>query len=164
MAKKEKAVEHIAEEIFDIEPGTTLVEVNESESKDLVPVKAYDEKDEELEEQFDEIRKTAYDAFEDQKSISDDVEPKYSARNAEVAAQYLRMALDAIHEKALMKQNKDKNTKAAPKNVTNNIITDRNELLRSLQAAEEEEKKRQDAIDGEAEVIEAEIVDKTEES
>lgn len=154
MAKKEKAVKHVAEEVFDIEPGTTMVEVNENEPKALVPAKEYDEKDEEIEEQFEKIRKTAYDAFEDQKDIADQVEPKFSARNAEVAAQYLRTALDAIHEKAIMKQNKDKSAiKAASKTVTNNIVVDRNELLRSLQAAEEENRKREDAIDGEAEVV-----------
>lgn len=148
MSKKEKSVNHPVEEVLDIEPGTTIVEYNDSETKDLTVPITYDKKDSEIEDDLEEIRKSAYDAFEDQKDKSQEVESKYSARSAEVAAQFLKTALDAIREKSIIKQAKDRlRGVAGPKTVTgNNAPLDRNKLIKDLQELEKEEKK-QKAID-----------------
>lgn len=90
--------------------------------------------------QIEVIHEAALDAFEQQNRLAKQVDPKFSARNAEVAAQYLKIALDAVstrvdakHKRAkvqLAKQNG-----SAPRQVQNNVIfADRNDLLRAKSA------------------------------
>ena len=69
----------------------------------------------------------AMETFKGQIEIANMVDPKYAARNAEVAAQFLKIALDAAQ--AEDKANKD----AGPKTVNNNlIVADRNDLLKQI--------------------------------
>jgi len=135
--KTDKFIEHPLEELFDIEPGTTLVSRPSTEIS-LIEHDDYDEKDKEIEEQFEQIYQKAIDAFEVQSDIVDTVEGKYAARNAEVAATMLQAALAAVNGKKDIKQAKDKikakngsdggNNKAG----TTNIIIDRNDLLKEI--------------------------------
>ena len=69
----------------------------------------------------------ALDTFKKQAELADMVDPKYAARNAEVAAQFLKIALDAA-------QAEDKASKeAGPKTVNQTmIIADRNDLLKQM--------------------------------
>ena len=145
------AVEHPMEGVLDIESGTTLVEM-EQRSTELVEHSEYDEKDKELEDQFQEVYDAAFDAFEAQSNEAELVEGKYKARNAEVAANFLNTALNAAKEKATLKQHKDKLNKGSPndvpggaRTVNNNIIVDRNELLKQILMQHEEK-----TINGEA--------------
>ena len=71
------------------------------------------------------------------------VEGKYAARNAEVAAVYLNTALNAAKEKSGQKEHKDKLSVAKqnagkPGTVNNNLIMDRNDLIKMLEGAETE--------------------------
>jgi len=71
------------------------------------------------------------------------VEGKYKARMGEVTATMLNVALQAVHEKTILKIHKDKlmtdktNTAQQRGGVTNNnlvVTADRNEILRMLMA------------------------------
>ena len=144
MAKqiKKKNIEHPAEEVFDIEPGSTLVEYEESLPVPLVEANTYDEKDREIEEQLEDIRAKALDAFEMQSEIAETVEGKYSARNSEVAANFLTTALQAIKEKAEIKKHKDKSVIAAqrantPGTLNQNVVIDHKSLIKMLKDTDE---------------------------
>lgn len=135
----EKHIEHPMEEVFDIEPGTTAITTVERETTQLVEPEEYDDKDVEIEQQYQEVFDAAMGAFEGQCEEQEMVEGKYKARNAEVAVQFLNAALAAAKEKGALKQHKDKQTIAVGKlkggnNTTNNnlVIADRNELLKAL--------------------------------
>lgn len=142
---KQKAIEHPMEEMLDITPGTTIVEYQER-STDLVVHEAYDDKDVELEDQFQEVYDSAMDAFEDQMGQTDVVEGKYKARNSEVAVNFLNTALNAAKEKAELKKHKDKLKKGgtggdghqgSSKTINNTFIMDRNELLDAIRQGKE---------------------------
>jgi len=141
---KTKEVEHPLEGVLDITPGTTVVEYQESAPTDLVVHTDYDNKDAEIEDQFQEVYDKAMDAFDVQSDITDQVEGKFAARNAEVAVQFLNAALNAAKEKSGMKAHKDKldvaKTRAGtPGTVNQNLIIDRNDLLRTLLDQKDEE-------------------------
>jgi hypothetical protein len=138
-----KTIEHPMEEVLDIEPGSTLVPTLPSRNTELVLAEEYDDKDKEIEEQFQEVYDLALDAYEQQAADAEAVEPKYRARNQEVAVQYLNTALNAAKEKAGQKQIKDKlaNDRKAtgPKTVNNNlVVADRNELLKEILGSTDE--------------------------
>lgn len=130
--------EHVLEATFDIEPGTTIVPVVETIPTVLTPAEEYDNKDVEIEQQFQEVYDAAMTAFEVTSETVSQIEPKYRARNEEVAVQYLNTALAAAREKAGLKGHKDKmavtKVKASgPQTVNNNlIVADRNEILKKL--------------------------------
>lgn len=121
----EQFIEHPLEEAFDIEPGTTITTKTER-STELATTEQYDEKDEEIEGQFQEIYDAAMAGFEDQSAEAEVVEGKYKARNMEVATQLLTTALHAAKEKANQKKEKDKNdisqSKMSTQKVTNNNV------------------------------------------
>ena len=128
-----ETIEHPLEGLFGIESGTTVVETHQLQSDDNVSIELYDEKDVEIENQFQEVYDTAMTSFADQAGLLLTSDPKYSARNMEVANSYLNTALAAAKEKAALKLGKEKIRKdSAPKTVNNNLIMDRNELLRML--------------------------------
>ena len=133
----EVAIEHPMEEVLDIMPGTTMVE-HVQRSTDLVEHRPYDDKDTEIEEQYQEIFDAAMDQFDTQSGEAELVEGKYKARNAEVAAQYLNTALTAVKGKADVKMHKDKisvdEAKAGtPKTLNQNVIVaDRNDILKTF--------------------------------
>ena len=133
----QKTTKHPLENVFDIQENTTLAPRTNVTDIVLVEPEEYDDKDKEIETQFEEIYQKAIDAFEGQSDIVDQVEGKYAARNAEVAVQFLHAALAAVNGKKDIKQSKDK-IKAkggdgnGPRTVNNNLIIDRNDLLKSL--------------------------------
>jgi len=122
----ETLVEHPLEDAFDIEPGTT-VSVHTERSSEMVATDQYDNKDDEIDEQFQEIYDRAMAAFEDQVAEAEVVEGKYKARNMEVGVQLLTAALHAAKEKSNQKQHKDKLDVAKKKvsgqtNTQNNVF------------------------------------------
>jgi hypothetical protein len=129
----EEYIEHPMEDVFDIESGTTLITKEEVVSGELVLPGNYDDKDHEIEDQFQEVYDAAMTSFADQAGLLLTSDPKYSARNMEVANAFLNTALAAAKEKSSVKQHKDKLSKTdGPKTVNNNLIMDRNELLKML--------------------------------
>ena len=160
VTEKEKAVEHPMEEILGIESGSTMVPHKETESKALTVPQEYDTKDHEIETELEDVRKAAYDAFETQQDTAEEVDPKYSARNAEVAAVYLRTALDAIREKSLLKQHKDKlhggRSASDTPTKTVNIFADRNTIMRELDELEKAQAIDVEFVEGNAAKVEPE--------
>jgi hypothetical protein len=146
------------EQIFDIEPGTTptimanvvskpLGEMIDPETGEVIErkvdaVSAEFKQEERIEDlkidkQIDKVHGAALAAFEAQHALSQQVDPKFSARNSEVAAQYLNIALDSIKTRADVKYKRQKIRVAermdGVSSVQNNlIVADRNDVLRSL--------------------------------
>ena len=128
-----KTIDHPLEEIFGIESGTTVVDIERIETTELAVVASYDEKDSEIESQFQEVYDAAMTSFADQAGLLLTSDPKFGARNMEVANAFLNTALAAAKEKASLKLGKEKNAaNTGPKTVNNNLIMDRNELLKML--------------------------------
>ena len=94
-----------------------------------------------IDAQLETIHTGAMNAFEKTSRLSDDVDPKFAARNAEVAAQYLHIALQATNARVDAKYKRQKikiaNTMATTANTynqTNNnvIVADRNQILQQI--------------------------------
>lgn len=139
----EVPIEHPLEEVFDIERGTTMVPKTIVQS-DVVPYEPYDEKEEEIDEQYQNIHDLALTAFEEQSEEAEVVDPKYKARNAEVAVQYLNTALNAVNAKAALKTSRDKLEISRARVGTEAAGTaaqmDRNEILRMFAEQNKQEK------------------------
>jgi len=132
----EGTIEHPLEEVFDIATNTTEISYTEKNTE-LVAAEEYDDKDVEIEDQFQEVYDHALSAFEDLQSEVEVVEGKYKGRMMEVANQSLNIALAAAKEKSHTKQHKDKLQVAKGKlgsKTTNNtlIVADRNLLLKQF--------------------------------
>lgn len=132
-----KRIEHPLEGVFDIESGSTEVEVYEREGE-LVEAREYDEKDSEIDSQFQEIYDSAMDGYDLLSEELHRVEGKYKARVGEVSVQHLNAALNAASHKARLKEHKDKlesKKTSGPSHVTTNntlIVDDRSALLKQL--------------------------------
>lgn len=138
----------IIDESFDIEPDgiNNIIEYNSDSNVPAVSENIshpeYDSKDTEIESQFQEIYDKALDAFDVQVEDTSDIEGKYMARNAEVANQLLTTALAAAKEKSNLKKHSDhlkikrptsdSNSGSTTNIQNNNIIMDRNELLKIM--------------------------------
>jgi hypothetical protein len=162
---------HPLEAIFDIEAGTTLPgQTIDGDAPSVQPIlsqippalvipetgqiiqrSARPEQEElEVEEriedlridgQMETIRVAALEAFEAQHRMSQEADPRFSARNAEVAAQYLKIALDTVTGRIDAKYKRAKikvASKAAgtPDTINNNlIVADRSDILKALRDA-----------------------------
>lgn len=104
-----KQTGHPLEDIFGLPSGTTEVTVIQRNTQ-LVEHSDFDDKDSEIEEQFQEVYDVAMSTFENQVEMLEraETDPKYVARQMEVAAQFLNTALAAAKEKANLKTTKDK--------------------------------------------------------
>lgn len=136
---KEKNIEHPLEEVFNLEPASTVVEYKEILPEPPIQHVEYDQKDLAIESQLEEVYATAMSKVVMITDEMERVEGKYKARIGEVTASMLNVALGAIREKRELKQHKDKISTVELKNiksVTNNnnvlVVSDRNELLRAL--------------------------------
>jgi len=109
----------------------------------------YDHIDKKVEQKYQEVYNYSLSAYSDQVQEAGLVEGRFRARNLEVAAQFLRIALDSAKDAGNQKANKDK-VKVAEKKmaatgggtVNNNLfVGDRNDLLRALADAEKKSTK-----------------------
>jgi hypothetical protein len=129
----EDCIEHPMENIFDIEPGTTIITREEFQTTEIIAPDDYDTKDTEIDNQLQAVYDAAMTAFADQAGLLLTNDPKFSARNMEVANAFLSTALAAVSAKSSSKQHKDKMRKVdGPKTVNNNLIMDRNVLLKMI--------------------------------
>lgn len=137
-----KRIAHPLEDVLDIEPSSTVVTRVEQKSS-LTVAQDYDEKDNELESNFQEIHDKALSGYERIQDECEDIEPRYLPRMMEVGVQHLKMALDAAEAKAKIKELKDKiaaKTKSAgPKTVNQNLFVNREDLLKALNGNTDEE-------------------------
>lgn len=157
------------EDFFGIDPSTTFEnkdgltfenDTGDLVAGDIVPTNAspqdimpyretLDDEEKAIADQLHDIHQKAMDVFQMQTEMVEVVDPKYAARNAEVAAQYLNTALQATALRAKIKaeQNRQRlnNTVGAIVNggtVTQNIVVaDRDEMLRAIKA------KKNDVLD-----------------
>jgi hypothetical protein len=136
--EKEVPVNHPLEQVFEIEEGTTLMPTI-VRTTEIVAAETYDDKDHEIEGQYQEVYDAAMGAFESQFQETELIEGKYKARSGEVAVQFLNTALQAAQSKGTLKQHKDKvtldlNSKVGPKTVNNNLIVgSQSEILERLE-------------------------------
>lgn len=149
------------ESVFNIAPGstpeftdsvvplnpmaTTLTDPSTGEivTRDVEPDEAALAKEERIEElqidgKLNEIYDNAMAAFSHHANTAETGDPRFSARTGEVAAQYLKIALDSANSKvdARYKRNKvriGKMSAGTPNSVQQNlIVADRNELLKNI--------------------------------
>lgn len=147
MASKKKEIEvatnHPLEQVFDIEEGSTMLPKTIVDGETLKP-NDYDDKDYEIDNQFQEVYNLALTAFEEQQEAAEIIDPKYKARTSEVAAQYLATALNAANSKMQLKSMREKlelsKARLGKADALNNgqVLTDRNAILRMLRGEENE--------------------------
>lgn len=158
----EKTVKHVGhplEDIFNLPSGSTEITVIERKTE-LAPHADYDQKDGEIEKQFQEVYDVAMSTFENQVEMLEraETDPKYIARQMEVAAQFLNTALSAANAKASLKTQKDKVLAAARTASQNTIpsvggngepvVMSHSALLKMLREAKKTEEQG-DVIEGE---------------
>lgn len=142
--RKQKLINHPMEDVFNLEPNSTLVEYKEPVVAPIETPNEYDTKDCEIETKIEEI----YTAAMGQVSVLQDqveiVEGKYKARISEVSATMLNVALGAVREKRELKKHKDgikSNGNGGGTTNNNLVVADRNDLLKLLAAQQTPPKK-----------------------
>jgi hypothetical protein len=144
----EKYKNHPLEEVFDLDSGSTydLVEVEDnymSVNEEQVNKEYEDDtEDKEINEKIETIYSAAMDAYENQTAMVEIMEPRYAARNAEVAANYLNTALNAVALKSKNKIEKRKTKSFIPfggNTITNSnvVVSDRNSILEMIRKKNE---------------------------
>lgn len=127
------------ETVFGIESGTTISTVQEVNPEIIEGAieENTNQEDVAISRQLATVFGYAIDAFEQQTQMVQEVEPKFAARNAEVAAQYLNIALNSINTRATIRNNKLKLKAGSKAEVVEGgaIMADRNELLKLMQEA-----------------------------
>ena len=118
---------------------TTEGEVAVLEGKEEVDPTAKDEEDVEIDNKLDNIHTAAMDAFNTQTAYMELIEPRYAARNAEVAANYLNIALSAVNSRAKVKTERVKTKAFIPYNngsgsklAGQTVTATREEIMRML--------------------------------
>jgi len=93
-----------------------------------------DEDDIQTNKRFDEVYDQALGTFQNQMAYTEIIEPRYAARNAEVAATYLNIALQTAATKAKIKTDRKRTAGFTPGGkVTNNtIVATREEIMRMI--------------------------------
>lgn len=94
-----------------------------------------DEEDGEIDAKFDAIYDMALETFQQQTEYTQIIEPRYAARNAEVAASYLTIALNAAATRAKVKGDRKRNAAFVPyagKTQNNVVVASREEIMRMI--------------------------------
>lgn len=95
--------------LFETEQQTPMVEYQQTTEGELAPVTVEkDDEDVEIDRKIDDVYTNAVDTFQQQMQYAEIVEPRYAARNAEVAATYLNIALNAVSVRAKVKSERKK--------------------------------------------------------
>ncbi len=104
-----------------------------------------DDEDKEIDSKIDTVYDAALGAFRDQMSYTEIIEPRYAARNAEVASTYLNIALNAVATRAKVKGDRKRNSTFIPyqnggKTTNNVIVASREDVLRMINVDGEDTK------------------------
>jgi hypothetical protein len=132
--KTEKQISHPLEEALNIEPNSTTIEQVEVVA-DLVPDQEYDEKEKEIENDYQTVINAALETYVKLQDEMEGTDKRYIARIGEVSALMLNTALSGINGKAKIKELKNKlkaKSLEGPRTVNNILQIDRNELVRKL--------------------------------
>lgn len=142
-------IKHPLESVFGMDEGTVdigaeygMVEQpagGQLANPDAPPIDHKDEDDVLIEKRIDDVYDNAMQAFQNQTAYMEIIEPRYAARNAEVAANYLNIALAAANSRAKVKTDRKRaNQSFVPYSnqggkTTNNIImANREDVLRMM--------------------------------
>jgi hypothetical protein len=136
--------ENPLDELFNIDPSDReVVEYGETTegaiatAQSNVPaVVEKDAEDIETDRKIDEVYDQALGTFQNQMAYAEIIEPRYAARNAEVAASYLNIALQAAGMKAKVKSDRKRSASFIPgagNKITNNtLVCTREEIMRLI--------------------------------
>jgi hypothetical protein len=131
-----ESVFNMREEELEIENQYQMIEQPEVQA--APPVDQKDEDDLLVEKRIDEVYDAAMGAFNNQTAYMEIIEPRYAARNAEVAANYLNIALAAANSRAKVKVDRKRaNQTFIPhtpggKTTNNILIANREEILKMI--------------------------------
>lgn len=136
------ALQNPLDELFDIDGSDReMVEYEQTELQKLPPADGApvekDAEDTEVDRKIDEVYDAALTTFQNQMAYTEIIEPRYAARNAEVAATYLNIALSAAQARARVKTDRKRSGVFIPgangNKITNNtIVATREEILRMI--------------------------------
>ncbi len=122
-----------------LERALDLVPVPEDKTKGLSILTDSDEDKLPIDQSLTDVYERAMMAFEEQVNNAGIVEPRFAARNMEVAKMFLDSAIEALKLRNRQTEHKDKvilsNAKlgrVAGKTTNNILIADRNDILRKL--------------------------------
>lgn len=131
----------------DLEQADNYSVLSEEQLSEIVPVEEptveKDEEDKEIDSKIDTVYDAAIEAFNNQTAYMEVIEPRYAARNAEVAANYLNIALNAASVRAKVKGDRKKNAQFVP--FTNNrkdgaVVASREDIMRMISVDAETKK------------------------
>lgn len=135
---EDRVEEHrpVSTELIDPSTGEIVARETEPSQEDL----AKEERIEDLQiaGKLDAVYDNAITAFNEHAGLAENADPRFAARNGEVAAQFLKIALDSANSKVDAKYKRAKIKVATqgagtPNSVQNNlIVADRNNLLKQL--------------------------------
>lgn len=139
-------INHPLEDVFEMDHGTmdiasdyAMAEVPvQANPTDAPPVDHKDEDDRLIEARIDAVYEAAMTTFQNQTAYTEIIEPRYAARNAEVAASYLNIALTAANSRAKVKSDRKRANQAfvpyanAGGKTTNNIVIANREQILSM--------------------------------
>lgn len=126
--------------LFNTPPAEEVVEYKETTEGELAALQDMaapekDAEDIEIDSKIDTVYAAAIDAFNNQTAYTEIIEPRYAARNAEVAAQYLNIALNAAATRARVKGDRKRGSMFVPYSakVTNNtVVASREEIMKMI--------------------------------
>ena len=143
-----KPLQHPLESVFGMEEGTigsdiendyAIAEQKPAGQLTEAPVDVKDEDDKLIEKRLDDVYEVALQTFQQQTAYTEIIEPRYAARNAEVAANYLNIALAAANSRAKVKSDRKRANQAfvpygqpGGKTTNNLVIADRNDILKMI--------------------------------
>lgn len=141
--KFENPLDNLFEIDDSLDPDESDYEVATVQSAPTDPVEK-DEEDVDTDKKIDAVYDAALEAYQNQTAMVELLEPRYAARNAEVAATYLNIALQAATSKARVKNDRKRVGQFIPgasNKITNNtIVASREEILRMITVDSEPKK------------------------
>lgn len=132
------------DELFDVDGSdrNEMVEYDQVTENELASMAAppvetpKDAEDTAIDEKIDAVYDAAFETFQNQMAYTEIIEPRYAARNAEVAASYLNIALQAAAARARVKGDRKRAGQFIPgmgNKVTNNtIVATREEIMKMI--------------------------------
>lgn len=143
--KTENPILNPLDELFNTDPhgdeeSTEIQEYDEITEGELAemaepPREEKDEEDKAIDAKLDQVYDVALETFQQQTEYTQIIEPRYAARNAEVAATYLTIALNAVATKAKVKGDRKRNAAFIPfanKTQNNVVVASREEIMRMI--------------------------------
>lgn len=95
-----------AEPVNEVTEYKQVTEGELAAMQEPVPAPEKDAEDAEIDQKIDTVYTNAIETFQQQMQYAEIVEPRYAARNAEVAANYLNIALNAAGMRARVKNDR----------------------------------------------------------